>query len=100
MVHLHALYLKKLESESTKAAKLVRQKSREKGAKKNKGEEAKPLRKSKPQLAAKYTVQGFELSLQYWAYEAIPECGKKFAIKGALQFPRMAGWRTKGEGYD
>ena len=44
---------------------------------------------------AKYTYYGFSPALQYWAYEAIPDIGRKFGLKVGNRVPRMLHWSSK-----
>uniref|UniRef100_A0A803QPZ6 DUF1985 domain-containing protein n=1 Tax=Cannabis sativa TaxID=3483 RepID=A0A803QPZ6_CANSA len=44
--------------------------------------------------ATGYIINGYTLTLQYWAYEAILEVGKKFAVSHGIQVPRMLSWST------
>lgn len=82
MVYHRACYINKCKETKDKY-KLVKK------DRKKKWEEQKVEKKISTQLAAKYTVHGFALALQFWAYEAIANCGKNFAINGAPQFLRM-----------
>ena len=46
-------------------------------------------------LCAQYTVYGYALALQYWAFEAIPTIGALCSeYKGRL-FPRMLSWELQ-----
>ena len=44
------------------------------------------------QVEAKYTVYGFPLAFQCWAYEAIPVLALNWAEMRKLEFPRMLCW--------
>ena len=44
---------------------------------------------------AKYTYYGFAPALQYWAYEAIPDIGRKFGLRVGNRVPRMLSWSSK-----
>ena len=72
MVHLQSLYLKSLEKRN---------------AKKDGG--------LKYTAEANYTVHGYAISLQYWAYEAIVQLGVKYAKSFRVKTPRMLCWTSK-----
>ncbi|KAL2457547.1 uncharacterized protein Fot_26118 [Forsythia ovata] len=40
----------------------------------------------------RYSLHGFPLAIMIWAFEAIPNLGKKFAKKYADGIPRMLAW--------
>ena len=48
--------------------------------------------KTKYTLEAKYTVYGYTIALQYWAYEAIVQLGSKYATNLGVKAPRMLSW--------
>ena len=45
-------------------------------------------------VKAKYTVYGYALTLQYWAYEAIVQVGFKYATSLGVKTPRMLCWTS------
>ncbi|PON54470.1 hypothetical protein TorRG33x02_302530 [Trema orientale] len=47
------------------------------------------MKKNKKAKEAQYTVYGFSIALQYWAYEAIPKLTGVFSEKLGIKFPRM-----------
>ena len=71
MVHLRRLYLKSLEKRN---------------AKKN-GD-------PKYIVKAKYTVYGYAIALQYWAYKVIVQLGSKYATCLGVKTPRMLSWTS------
>ena len=52
-------------------------------------------KKGKTAAAAQYTVYGFPLALQYWAFEAIPKVGAITCAQKQRFFPRMLSWEWK-----
>ncbi|XP_060972658.1 uncharacterized protein LOC133038504 [Cannabis sativa] len=49
------------------------------------------------QHECKYTAYGFAPAVQYWAYEAILEVGKRYGTNHGIRFPRMLSWTSKGD---
>ncbi|XP_060959401.1 uncharacterized protein LOC115699963 [Cannabis sativa] len=49
------------------------------------------------QHECKYTTYGFAPAVQYWAYEAILEVGKRYGTNHGIRFPRMLSWTSKGD---
>ncbi|XP_060969976.1 uncharacterized protein LOC133037151 [Cannabis sativa] len=49
------------------------------------------------QHECKYTAYGFAHAVQYWAYEAILEVGKRYGTNHGIRFPRMLSWTSKGD---
>ncbi|PON62407.1 Ulp1 protease family, C-terminal catalytic domain containing protein [Parasponia andersonii] len=47
------------------------------------------MKNNKKDKEAKYTVYGFSIALQYWAYEAIPKLTGAFCENLGIKFPRM-----------
>ena len=43
---------------------------------------------------AKYTIYGYTVALQYWAYEAIMQLGSKYATNLGIKAPRMISWTS------
>ncbi|PON37531.1 Ulp1 protease family, C-terminal catalytic domain containing protein [Parasponia andersonii] len=52
------------------------------------------MKKNKKTKEVKYTVYGFSISLQYWAYEAIPKFTGVFSENLGIKFPRMLSWTS------
>ncbi|PON56170.1 hypothetical protein PanWU01x14_183790 [Parasponia andersonii] len=52
------------------------------------------MKKNKKAKEAKYTVYGFSIALQYWAYEAIPKLTGAFSENLSIKFPRMMSWTS------
>ena len=52
-------------------------------------------KKGKTAAAAQYTVYGYPLALQYWAFEAIPKIGAIICDQKQRLFPRMLSWEWK-----
>ena len=52
------------------------------------------VEEKKKQPEAKYTVYGYAMALQYWAYEALPNVGILAAEKVGTFFPRMLSWKS------
>ena len=71
MVHLRSLYMKAVEKRKAK----------------NAGE-------AKYTQEAKYTVYGYAIALQYWAYEAIVQLGSKYATSLSVKSPGMLTWTS------
>ena len=69
MIHLRGLYLKSLEKRNAK-------------------KEWRPKYITK----AKYTMYGYAIVFQYWAYEAIVQLGLKYATSLGVKTPRMLSW--------
>ncbi|XP_060958272.1 uncharacterized protein LOC115696517 [Cannabis sativa] len=49
------------------------------------------------QHECKYTAYGFAPAVQYWAYEAILEVGKRYGTNHGIRFLRMLSWTSKGD---
>ncbi|XP_062087038.1 uncharacterized protein LOC133793770 [Humulus lupulus] len=49
------------------------------------------------QKEAKYSLYGYVLALQYWAYEAIQQFAREYGINHGNQFPRMLSWSSNKE---
>ena len=49
---------------------------------------------TKHTLEAKYTVYGYVVALQYWAYEAIVQLGSKYATNFGIKVPRILSWTS------
>ncbi|XP_060970027.1 uncharacterized protein LOC133037186 isoform X2 [Cannabis sativa] len=49
------------------------------------------------QHECKYTAYGFAPAVQYWAYEAILEVGKRYGTNHGIRFPRMLSWTSKDD---
>ncbi|XP_060962190.1 uncharacterized protein LOC133032309 [Cannabis sativa] len=49
------------------------------------------------QHECKYTAYGFAPAVQYWAYEAILEVGKRYGTNHGIRFPRILSWTSKGD---
>ncbi|XP_060961730.1 uncharacterized protein LOC133031951 [Cannabis sativa] len=49
------------------------------------------------QHECKYTAYGFAPAVQYWAYEAILEVGKRYGTNHGIRFPMMLSWTSKGD---
>ncbi|CAA2977760.1 Hypothetical predicted protein [Olea europaea subsp. europaea] len=47
---------------------------------------------NKKEKAITYTVHGFPIAMQIWAFEAIPEIGDRFARRLGHQSPRLLSW--------
>ena len=71
MVHLRSLYMKVVEKRKAKKVGEV---------------------KYNPE--AKYTVYGYVIALQYWAYEAIVQLGSKYATSLSVKTPKMLIWTS------
>lgn len=52
------------------------------------------MKKNKKAKEAQYTVYGFSIALQYWAYEAIPKLTGAFCENFGIKFPRMLSWTS------
>ncbi|PON76847.1 hypothetical protein PanWU01x14_031670 [Parasponia andersonii] len=52
------------------------------------------MKNNKKDKEAKYTVYGFSIALQYWAYEAIPKLTGAFCENLGIKFPRMLSWTS------
>ncbi|PON38056.1 hypothetical protein PanWU01x14_315580, partial [Parasponia andersonii] len=52
------------------------------------------MKKNKKAKEAKYTVYGFSIALQYWAYEAIPKLTGTFSENLGIKFPRVLSWTS------
>ncbi|XP_060965282.1 uncharacterized protein LOC115723646 [Cannabis sativa] len=49
------------------------------------------------QHECKYTAYGFAPAVQYWAYEAILEVGKRYGTNHGIRFPEMLSRTSKGD---
>ncbi|PON59636.1 LOW QUALITY PROTEIN: hypothetical protein PanWU01x14_158480 [Parasponia andersonii] len=52
------------------------------------------MKKNKKAKEAKYTVYGFSIALQYWAYEAIPKLTGAFSENLGIKFSRILSWTS------
>ncbi|PON80089.1 hypothetical protein PanWU01x14_005390 [Parasponia andersonii] len=52
------------------------------------------MKKNKNAKEAKYTIYGFSITLQYWAYEAIPKLTSAFSENLGIKFLRMLSWTS------
>ena len=71
MVHLQSLYMMAVENKK-----------------------AKKVGEVKYTAKAKYTIYGYAIALQYWAYEAIVQLGSKYATSLGVKTPRMLSWTS------
>ena len=53
---------------------------------------AKKAGEEKYTLEAKYTIYGYAIALQYWAYEAIVQLGSKYATSLGVKILKMLTW--------
>ncbi|CAA2995579.1 Hypothetical predicted protein [Olea europaea subsp. europaea] len=42
-----------------------------------------------------YTIHGFPIAMQVWAYEAVPEIGERFGQRVGEQMPRLLRWSAR-----